>query len=227
MPIATLLPTGGGTQNQFTAFGGGRPSIVNTKDDGASHVWFARNVAKTDRIACENLPAGAGVVSLVQSTHRSQHTGAGTATHIKSGFYESAAYSYHAGAASSPGWTDTTQTVATAPGGGGWTPANVNSAEMALNQDGSSSQGNAVEITYYAGLVTYELGGGGFGFMVGLAGLLPAMGAFDLGQYLQYMRRWTVVHADRNTFLDGEIRKGWRELLEYRHPSFFQLGEVV
>ena len=219
MPIETILPTGSGTLNQFTAFGGTRPAIVNTADDATTYVWFARNVAKTDRIAHTQLPANAGSVSLVQSTYRVIHTSTGSPTVSKGGFYESTAV-WGTATATTAGWTTKTYTVANPPAGGAWTVANVNSANLTINHDGSSDGGNAVNFTYYAGLITWAPGTGGFFYLIN-----SVIGSL-LGSNILESAWGSVMsafHKARPTtlFSPEECLKAYIEMKECVHVSHF------
>ncbi len=217
MGNSTLLPTGGGTLNQFSVFGT-RPSAIQTMDDASTYVWSPRNSARTDRILMDNLPAEAATISQVQARYRGRRSGTGDATNSKVGFFEGSAV-WGSPTDALAGWVTVTRTIALAPGSVSWTVANVNSAQLTVSHDGSSTSGNAIEITYYAGLVTYEVAkGGGFFFVLGCLALGSFLCQADFERYLD----WREVYRSHEAQISrAERADAWADVRAYRHPTFF------
>jgi len=110
------------------------------------------------------------------------------------------------------------------PGGGAWSPADFGDDKTLMIEFWASTNGgNSGIYTSGWGQLEYLPPGGGFVFLLGLAGLgaLPFIGAMDFGQFMRYLS-WRRAHHPRHTILSGdEVRQAWRELREYRYPRFF------
>jgi len=220
MAQITLLPEGTGTLNQFAVFGT-RPSAIRTIDLGATYVWSRRDFAKTDRILMEDLPAEAATITQVQGTYWFQKSGTGDNCNVRVGFYDTSVV--WGTLRATAGWAGATDTFATAPGGGAWSVANVNSAQLTVYEDGSSSSSNAVEVTYYAGIVDYELAsGGGFFFLLGCL----ALGAFICQADFDRFLDWRAANQPKTRITQAERATAWTDVREYRHPTFFIPGGV-
>ncbi len=216
MPLSTLLPEGTGTLNQFTSFGT-RPGNVRTRDDGASYVWYRRDIGRTDRILMEDLSPAAASVSLVQSTARYQHSSTGSGTQVAHGFFESVGIfgTYR----TTGGWVDSTDTHANHPSTNPWTVANVNSVNLTVTHNGTGGSSNAVEITYYAGKVTWGYGGGASAtFLTSLVG--PLLGVCVP---LSAMARISQAMG-RTRLAPEEYRPHWEALRAYTWPVQFDMA---
>ena len=211
--VATLLPAGTGTLNQFAVFGT-RPTAIQTADAASTYVWSRRDFAKTDRILMDDLPAAAASVSLVRVQHQFRQSGTGDACLERAGFFEGSPV--WGPQRATGGWVTATDTIALAPGSVPWTVANVNSAQLTCHEDGSSSSSNAVEISMYKGLITYDAGGGGLIHLLADV-VLPILGA---AVPLSAMRELAAMtnQATRCLIEPNSYRRAHAELVGYTRP---------
>lgn len=108
------------------------------------------------------------------------------------------------------------------PGGGSWQVsdfADDKTIFVRMSQDGGTG---TVFVTSVWGTISFTPTSGGFAFLLGVAGLLPVLGALtDMGHFTRYLA-WRRRFHPRHTILTGaEVEQAWREIRAYRHPRFF------
>lgn len=109
------------------------------------------------------------------------------------------------------------------PGGTAWAVSDFLDDKTIFAQVQMTSGGpNSTEVTSIWGQFEYTPPAGGFAFLLGIAGLLPALGALtDFAHFRSYLA-WRRRYHPRHTILTGaEVEQAWREIRAYRHPTFF------
>jgi hypothetical protein len=108
------------------------------------------------------------------------------------------------------------------PTGGSWGIADFANEQTMFAKLLQYSAGQTV-CTSVWGAIEYTPPGGGFAFLLNLAGLAaPIAGAMDFGHFMRFLA-WRRVHHPRHTLMRDrdEIMTAWREVKSYRHPRFF------
>jgi hypothetical protein len=110
------------------------------------------------------------------------------------------------------------------PSGGTWSAVDFANEQTIFGHTRTvAAAGNDYGVTSFWGSISYTPSGGGFVFLLQLAGIgaLPLTGAMDFLHFQRFLL-WRRRYHPRHTILTPEeTRTAWRELREYRWPSYF------
>ena len=212
---------GGANKNASTRPGGGRSGPV-THDDSTAYVTCTTSVAQALNVDWPGPMATWNGVLTVRGRAASAGSVGFTVGHVNAAANVTSPLS---GSLNNPAYGDLTDTAASGsrPGGGVWTAADFQNDQTMFLRIGSGAQGFTLSFTSVWGSISYTPAGGGFVFLLQLAGLgaLPFVGRMDFSHFLRYLS-WRRAHHPRHTVLTGdEVRRAWRELRAYRAPRFF------
>lgn len=237
---------GGANKNASTRPGGGRSGPM-THDDATSYVSVSANgFPNTDQSYNVDWPGPIGtydgVLTLGFRYAALSVSGGGSNNTLALRFMNAAGtagtarFSISLGPGTS-GWatsgpSDVSDAATYRPGGGSWSQADfVNDQTIFINTSESDGGGGgnltSSDVTSVWGEIRYTPPVGGFAFLLNLAGLgaLPFVGAMDFGQFMRYLAWRERFHPRRTKWADrAEILRAWRDVREYKHPRFFQMG---
>jgi hypothetical protein len=225
VPTTTLTPSAIGTDNGgVLAAGADKVSAVDPPDDDGTSNIYCLGAGTRQSYAMDDLPSEA--VSIVSHTLRAR-SGSGSPGTATGRGYLRLSGSITAGATRSGGIYQTfTDPDLAQPGGGAWTPSNVNSSEAGVEcvNDPDSAAWYTTTLSWD---VTWSGAAGSYAFLIWeWLGLVPAaIGFGDLARLIRGYNAWQRRARRSPTLIRGrEALELYRDLREAPWPRVFDLA---